>query len=823
MNKGINVVIMIFVFNLFIGSIVPNLSTRVEDTGWQRLTNNIIRDNVFNECISAVSDSVHVTYGKLREDFGFNIYYLYCNEYQIWSEEKIVESHFPCFRPTIAAKELLNGSLKIAVVFDNENEILCSVIYNSDDEWKIPVNVSCSNEQDWHPTIVMDENGIIHCAWITKFADPEQYKIVYAREIGNSWSIEVINESELGGYGWGANPDIILVDGLPHIFYRGGNYETYKIHHSYKESIEGLWLTEVLSTGNNEDLLVSAKVDDIGDIHLAVSGYDGWDPEYPRRVYYLRRDYTSKEWEETLLISENAGNGKIGISDDNSIFIFYLGQWGNGFTGDIYLATQKETGFDIVEIPTYPIAIELLNPSVDYWPDKGEVLLMQATIGDYNPRYYEIVFYGSLNSNAPPSTPTIIGPKYGKVGVDYTYCISNDVDPDGDNLYCLFDWGDGSDSGWLGPFNSEEEICANHTWSSWGFHEVKAKLCDEYGAESDWGKLIVFVPKNQCSYTSSVILPHFFIHIDGNEDFTNIFGRPNWLKGVVDGKGTIDNPYIISNWWILPRLSFGNKPLIHIENTDAHVVIKNCIIIGLHFRNIIWNNGIYLHNTSNISIKNCKISNCYDGIWIHNSTYNYVGNTFFKNNRCGIYIRRSSNNNVVKCEFKNCPLSGVTISWGNDPYNEYEHIPSSFNTIENCIFHGSYYKEDYGAGVYLCCLANSTDNKIQNCDFFNNRYGIWFHNWIFNTTVTNCNIKENDCGFLVSIGENNSIYHNSFIDNDIQAYDSNINYWYNKDIKEGNYWNDYTGEDNNGDGIGDIPYYIPGGNNYDLYPLMNDL
>ena len=66
---------------------------------------------------------------------------------------------------------------------------------------------------------------------------------------------------------------------------------------------------------------------------------------------------------------------------------------------------------------------------------------------------------------------------------------------------------------------------------------------------------------------------------------------------------------------------------------------------------------------------------------------------------------------------------------------------------------------------------------------------------------------------------NNIIYHNTFI-NDTKSFSECDNIWYNITLQEGNYWSDHTGNDVNGDGIGDTPYNVEGGDNQDLYPLM---
>lgn len=322
------------------------------------------------------------------------------------------------------------------------------------------------------------------------------------------------------------------------------------------------------------------------------------------------------------------------------------------------------------------------------------------------------------------------------------------------------------------------------------------------------------VPKQQPSVPNWHRL-HLPIHINGDDAFTRPF------SGVTSGSGAPEDPYVIENWRVLPRFLPGTHPLIHIENTDAHVVVKNCSIRGVHVGNLIWNEGIYLHYTSNVTIDSCVIENCFTGIWIHNATHNMARDCLLKGDNCGVYIRRSSHNVVSGCEADVCDLLGICISWGNDPYDEHEHVPSSYNTIKNCVCHGMYGHDEYmGAGVYLCCLSQSTGNLIRNVTCYDNQYGIFLHNWIYHTTVYGCTLQENDYGLRVYTGGDNCVYHNAFIDNGMQAYDPNVDAWCNHSCGEGNYWSDYSGSDADGDGVGDVPYHIPGGDNLDRYPLM---
>lgn len=157
--------------------------------------------------------------------------------------------------------------------------------------------------------------------------------------------------------------------------------------------------------------------------------------------------------------------------------------------------------------------------------------------------------------------------------------------------------------------------------------------------------------------------------------------------------------------------------------------------------------------------------------------------------------------------------------------------------ISNCLLQNS----PSGDGIQL---SHSTNNTIQDNTILNNdRYGIHLTQSSYNT-LRNNNIQGNQKGIYIyqttsgsdNIITENTISGNSQVGIQIQQSPNNLIYlndltsngenaldntetsqWYFE--SQGNYWDDYTGYDDDEDNIGDTPYPIPGGDRYDYYPL----
>ncbi len=88
-------------------------------------------------------------------------------------------------------------------------------------------------------------------------------------------------------------------------------------------------------------------------------------------------------------------------------------------------------------------------------------------------------------TNMPPTTPVVTGPSWGLVNTSVTFS-ANATDPDGDDVWCQWDWGDGNVTGWLGPNASGSTVTATHAWPKVGVYGMRVRLKDTYSQESNW-------------------------------------------------------------------------------------------------------------------------------------------------------------------------------------------------------------------------------------------------------------------------------------------------------------------------------------------------
>jgi len=118
-------------------------------------------------------------------------------------------------------------------------------------------------------------------------------------------------------------------------------------------------------------------------------------------------------------------------------------------------------------------------------------------------------------ANQPPNKPsTPSGTTSGKTGTQYGYS-SNTIDPDGDDVFYMFDWDDGTNSGWLGPYISGDTVNAFKTWTAQGSYSVKVKAMDSNLEEGPWSDpLAISMPKNKATNTPFLQFlenhPHLF-------------------------------------------------------------------------------------------------------------------------------------------------------------------------------------------------------------------------------------------------------------------------------------------------------------------------
>jgi len=153
----------------------------------------------------------------------------------------------------------------------------------------------------------------------------------------------------------------------------------------------------------------------------------------------------------------------------------------------------------------------------------GEEFISEPSFGRYHmflpPGSYSVKFVGSyyytqthqitvttnsaevlevqlVRYNDPPYTPEITGSDEGTVGVEYE-CNIITTDREEDDLYYYIDWGDGTNSSWIGTYPSGVEATILHTYTSSNQYVIRGKAKDVYGDESPWSdSLPVIINEN---------------------------------------------------------------------------------------------------------------------------------------------------------------------------------------------------------------------------------------------------------------------------------------------------------------------------------------
>ncbi len=115
---------------------------------------------------------------------------------------------------------------------------------------------------------------------------------------------------------------------------------------------------------------------------------------------------------------------------------------------------------------------------------------------------------GLVTTSDPPAQPTKPAGKTLVVWNRDNWYTSSTTDPNGDQISYMFDWGDGSNSGWIGPYPSGQTGTGSHRWTELGTYPVSVKARDIWGAGSPISEpLTVVVTDNTPPFDPTITGP----------------------------------------------------------------------------------------------------------------------------------------------------------------------------------------------------------------------------------------------------------------------------------------------------------------------------
>lgn len=272
----------------------------------------------------------------------------------------------------------------------------------------------------------------------------------------------------------------------------------------------------------------------------------------------------------------------------------------------------------------------------------------------------------------------------------------------------------------------------------------------------------------------------------------SLMGKDRW-NTIIDGSG--------EGWWGF---------VITADQTYvAKFTVRNTYTgIGLPC------SGILLMGSVNNTVTETNVVGNFEGILIWGSSGNTITrNRIVSSEDAGLGVIFGSSNNVISEN-----ILRANQQWG------IVLILANNNDINNNSIVLTY--ELDAIGIVLCSQNSITYNYVLSNEGTgyepSEPYGFAIDiSNCGNSVVKNNYVMNNTYGIATGFGNNNNrIYHNNFINNTIQSYvdPSASDMWYNLWEVEGNYWTDYDGEDQTGDGVGNTELPHRG---VDNFPLMS--
>ena len=207
-------------------------------------------------------------------------------------------------------------------------------------------------------------------------------------------------------------------------------------------------------------------------------------------IYHLNSDFYILPTAYIRLNSNGTLEAKIQSTESCRVQIFSNDSYNDGlwhYIECIYYGNSIDPALELY------IDQEFIGSNTDWLCPMSNIQFNKAKIGInsydstecFDGIIDEVKVFKIPGGNKPPNPPIISGPTSGSISDDYNYTFIT-TDKDGDDLYLLVDWGDNTNTGWIGPYSSDEEVKLSPSWSENGVYNIKAKAKDVYEYEGEW-------------------------------------------------------------------------------------------------------------------------------------------------------------------------------------------------------------------------------------------------------------------------------------------------------------------------------------------------